>query len=275
MMILIACSPEAQAHLPIPTVSIPTSLPTATPTHIPLTPGATEAPSQLPTPTVELSPICSPLDGIGLSELPQIITNPFASPHPGADDGHHGIDLAFYRYKDRVGMQGLPVHSVLSGKIVGETTDRPPYGNMVIVETPLTALSPAWVASLDQLSLATPAPPDSRLTCPSMPLPLAQTGSGLSLYLLYAHMESPPPFRTGDPVGCGDPLGAVGNTGNSGNPHLHFEVRLGPGETTLGAMSHYDTSATEDEMAAYCLWRVSGKYRLVDPTFLIGANFAR
>jgi len=57
----------------------------------------------------------------------------------------------------------------------------------------------------------------------------------------------------------------VGDSGNALNPHLHLEMRIGPAGITFAGMSHYDNSATSEEMAAYCTWRVSGKFQLVDP----------
>jgi murein DD-endopeptidase MepM/ murein hydrolase activator NlpD len=69
----------------------------------------------------------------------------------------------------------------------------------------------------------------------------------------------------GDTVTCGQPLGEVGTTGASVNPHLHFETRLGPAAMTLDSFGHYDLHATDLERNNYCLWRVSGWFQLVDP----------
>ena len=64
---------------------------------------------------------------------------------------------------------------------------------------------------------------------------------------------------------CGQAIGSVGMSGNALNPHLHLEVRVGPAGIRLESMAHYDTSATAQEMANYCRWRVSGLFQLVDP----------
>ena len=64
-----------------------------------------------------------------------------------------------------------------------------------------------------------------------------------------------PPWQA---VTCGQMINTVGSSGNALNPHLHVEVRLGLAQICLGSMVHYDASATQDEMATYCLWRISG-----------------
>jgi murein DD-endopeptidase MepM/ murein hydrolase activator NlpD len=50
--------------------------------------------------------------------------------------------------------------------------------------------------------------------------------SGKTLYTVYAHMQSTSTWL-GQRVETGDVLGAVGDTGHTTGPHLHFEVRLG------------------------------------------------
>lgn len=44
---------------------------------------------------------------------------------------------------------------------------------------------------------------------------------------LYCHMQQQPEVSVGDVVTTGDLLGYVGSTGNSSEPHLHFEVQVG------------------------------------------------
>jgi len=110
----------------------------------------------------------------------------------------------------------------------------------------------------------------SPLTCPDSPISAEQQTQPLSLYLLYAHMQSPSALQPGDAVACGSPLGEIGMSGNALNPHLHLEVRIGPAGVRFPSMAHYDASASNEEMAAYCLWRISGWFQPVDPMGLFG-----
>jgi murein DD-endopeptidase MepM/ murein hydrolase activator NlpD len=69
-------------------------------------------------------------------------------------------------------------------------------------------------------------------------------------------------------------LGTVGNSGYSSNPHLHLETRLGPTGAALTTMAHYQGNVTQDEMASYCQWRMSGYFQLFDPFILLQEEFA-
>jgi hypothetical protein len=46
---------------------------------------------------------------------------------------------------------------------------------------------------------------------------------------MYAHLAQPSPFRAGDHVATGQPIGAVGDTGNARGCHLHTELWGPPG----------------------------------------------
>ena len=226
-----------------------------------------------PAPTPTFSPliqqICSPLEGVALSDLQSITSNPFQPPKPGMDDGHMGVDFAFYRYKDRVGMQGLPIHSVLPGIVSAALDDVYPYGNAIIIETPLSQLPGEWIKTLD-LPVYSGVPNENiNLTCPPMYPPVNWDFEHLSLYLLYAHMLEPTSLQRGDQVACGEELGYVGTTGYSVNDHLHLEVRLGPGGASFEGMTHYTANSILHERLNYCFWRVSGFFQMAEPMNLL------
>jgi murein DD-endopeptidase MepM/ murein hydrolase activator NlpD len=204
-------------------------------------------------------------------ELPDMVVNPFQPPRWGSDDPHQGVDLAQRRDGNSPALKGLTVQAILPGTVAAVIDERFPYGNALLVETPMGDLPRPW---LEQLHLPTPAPtlasPIS-LTCPTgvETVEINSDIPGRSLYILYAHLLEPPTLQSGDLVFCGENLGAIGDSGNALNPHLHVEMRIGPSGARFPGMAHYDTSATPDEMANYCLWRVSGLFQLLDPMLLL------
>lgn len=107
---------------------------------------------------------------------------------------HHGIDMA--------NEIGTTVRAAGSGTVVFASSDdtpfiegSPSYGNAVIIEHDFGY-------------------------------------RGDSVYTLYAHLEAPL-VVTGEYVVTGQAIGLLGNTGQSGGPHVHFEVRLR--ENTYGS----------------------------------------
>jgi hypothetical protein len=57
---------------------------------------------------------------------------------------------------------------------------------------------------------------------------------GPEAYILLAHLrEGSVPVDSGDSVSAGARLGAIGNSGNSWEPHLHLHAQRGPGGTTI------------------------------------------
>ncbi len=248
---------SAETSTPIPTAS-QTPFPTATATHTPTAP-----------PTATAEPrinVCSPLEGLTLADLSTIITNPLATPHPGLDDGHHGVDFAFWSRPDRPSMHGLPILSALPGVVAASYKDRPPYGNAVIIETPLDQFPRSL---LSQLQLPTPAPTlpaAPAMTCPTPEAAQpALNAARQSIYLLYAHMAEPSALKAGDRVECGQALGSVGTTGMSVNDHLHLEARVGPANARFESLAFYIANASNQEMVDYCAWRVSQQYQILDP----------
>ena len=230
-----------------------------------LTPTSVLLPSPSPMPRAQ---ICSPLKGFARSQLPEMIHNPFAPPNEGSDDPHQGVDFADLQGPNHIAVNGRPVTAVLGGRIVMVTVDRFPYGNAILIETPVKDLPSTWLDLLNLPQFLNPHANRSALTCPDQLDPPGDL-SQRSLYLLYAHMLAPPDQEAGQIVTCGEVLGAIGSSGNALNPHLHLEVRLGPANSRFTSMAHYDASATPQEMAAYCTWRISGYFRLVDPTRLL------
>lgn len=274
LILLFGCTvaPSATATQPAAT-STPSQTPSVTATPLPtLTPSVT--PSATPEATAIVTPqpaVCSPLAGYDLPDLANMIVNPYLPPRLGSDDPHQGLDLGVLDAAQGFALAGNPVQAVLAGKVVGVTADRFPYGNMLMIETPLDATIPVFTPLL---VLPTPLParlPRGALTCPELNSLPAAADAPRSLYILYAHMLNSPAVKVGDPVGCGQEIGAIGQSGNALNPHIHVEVRVGPANQTFASMAHYDPSADYEEMAAYCLWRVSGVYQTIDPGCLWGA----
>ena len=269
-LILAGCSQTTTALPTMPFTRVPATLqpsPTVTETPMP-----TATPTSTPTPTPDPSAgffISSPLQDIPLSELSGIISNPFEMPAPGLDDAHHGVDFAYYSHGSHMQMEGIEIYSVMPGKIAGVVINRNPYGNMILIETNFSAIPPDFLNLLAPPVQATPYPYNPRLGgCTDLQQQTWSETPG-SLYILYGHMQNAPALKIGDLVKSGDLIGNVGNTGASGNPHLHLEMRWGESGTEFASLSHYDGGATAQERLAYCTWRISGKYILLDPMELI------
>ncbi|MBN1231575.1 MAG: M23 family metallopeptidase [Anaerolineales bacterium] len=222
---------------------------TATKTHIPtievtstLAPTLTTSPTSTPTetPTPEPLTLCTPLEDHEFPEIYQYISHKFApSPDSNMEKGHHGIDFSYY-YREGKIIDGVVIQTIFSGEVVSALDNPWPYGNMIIIETPYDQIPPEMISAYS----ITPEQ---------------------SVYHLYAHLLNPPTLSIGDQVICGNPLGEVGNSGNSGNPHLHLEIRIGPAGQEFPGMKFYDTQATDEEMAAYTRWRSSGEFVALDP----------
>jgi murein DD-endopeptidase MepM/ murein hydrolase activator NlpD len=214
--------------------------------------------------------VCSPLQGINLADLEGAIVNPFNPPPPGSDNFHQGVDFGDLDSAARIALSGRPVQTVIPGRIIGIFNDKFPYGNAVLIETPLRNLPQALA---DRFSSPTPiaSPVASNLSCPSVALPPWDTSS-LSLYVLYAHLEERPELMIEGRIDCGVTIGKLGGTGNALNPHLHLEVRVGPAGARFPGLAHYDTSARAEEMAGYCAWRVGGEFKILDPLLLFELN---
>lgn len=259
---------------PATTMQTPTLSPLLTATQTPLPPTPTVTSSPVPTITPTLDPaadfqVSSPLADIQLEELRTILSWPLIMPAPGLDDGHHGSDFAYYSHGEHDTMLGLPVYSLLNGIVVGVTSGKNPYGNLVIVESSLRSLPKDFLSLLAPPRELNPYPYNPRMQYCSGLKEQNWTEVVGALYTLYGHLIEPSALFVGDVINSGQLIGGVGNTGRSGNPHLHLEMRWGPSGTKFASMGYYDTAATQEEMIEYCNWRISGKYVLQDPmTFL-------
>jgi murein DD-endopeptidase MepM/ murein hydrolase activator NlpD len=232
----------------IPSSDTPKSTSTATPA-LPSIP--TENRSSPGGDKLKIGP-CSPLAVLSLDEVPAFITQPFIAPglvhnaeHPDwvqRDDGHHGVDIGYYKINGKL-FTGTPVLAALDGKIAALIHDRPPYGNMVIIETPFERIPPI-------------------LTVSTIPV-------GNSLYTLYAHLQNLQAFTIGQSVACGQQLAETGLSGATGGPHLHFETRWGLPEQTFQSMAYYRADASAEEMSNYEKWRMSATFHLLDPMQLL------
>ena len=235
-----ACGSPAGTSATIPAMALDTV--TTEPTA-----KETLSPTVTPLPTTK---VCSPLTDHALSDLRKYISQPFAAPlGENKEQGHHGVDFAYY-HRDEIitapPLEGNPIQSVLNGIMAGLGYNDV-YGNYLIVETRFENL-PADLTALYPI------------------------GPGQSIYLLYAHMQDLAPFEIREPLDCEQVIGYVGGSGSQffvSDPHLHLETRLGPSGIFIEPMAYYDTQATEEEKAEYLYWRTSDTFSLFDPMILL------
>jgi len=272
LLILSALSISCKAQLEEKSSDI-TLTPTSDKSMLPsITPAITETPIP-PTPTWFLiTEVCSPLGGERLEELGEIITQPYKTPRSGNDDGHHGVDFAYYRRKDQLGIEGTTVNAVLDGEVATIIYDKWPYGHAVIIETEINEIDPALLEKLILPQAVPTVIPDPRVNCPSGELNFQLNQTKRSIYTLYAHLKDLVNYQVGDTIQCGQKIGEVGNSGYSSNPHLHFETRIGPSGARFESMAYYTVQSTEAERYNYCVWRVSNLFQLFDPMILLYIN---
>jgi len=262
-----ACKPssmkiENTADLPLQTkTAAPTWTVAPTFTQIP----ATVAP-------ILQTKICSPLETETLQTLPEIITQPYKQPRIGIDDGppkHHGVDFSHYRRWDLLTIEGVAIQSALDGEVVTIINDRFPYGYAVIIETPLDSLSPQLLAQFGLPEISATVVPDPKFNWSPGELSFTLSESEYSIYIFYAHLLSPPEVQVGEQVTCGQRIGQVGNSGDSTNPHLHFETRIGPSGARFESMAYYIPDSTASERYNYIVWRLTNLFQVFDPMLLL------
>jgi murein DD-endopeptidase MepM/ murein hydrolase activator NlpD len=237
---LLSGEPDKSNETPfiIDTTGTPTIMPINTPIISPTIPQ--ETPNKL-------FAMCSPLDGDTIPELWDIISDPYKPPPLGKEERHHGVDFSYYSRKNKKSIEDTAVFAIMSGNVAAVINNRLPYGNMIIIETPVSSL-PDEIARM---------------------LNLEQEDS---IYHLYAHMAQSPMFQLGDVIACGQILGEVGKTGyNVVNAHLHLETRIGDPDNTFTNMVFYDTSASLEEMENYSRWRTSGDFIHFNPMDLFSS----
>ena len=265
-LLISACQPQMVTSTFMPVTKTPEPTRTKLPTQT-ITP--TTQSTQIPataTSTEKVFQVCSPLEEETIESLSSIIVNPMVIPPIGRDDGHHGVDFAYYRRGERESIQGIEVYAILSGKVVSTLENNTPYGFTILIETPLLELSENLQEILMEIYQPVPDEIHYQGECPPINPPNTMVEN--SLYHLYAHLEEKPPYMQGDLIPCGTALGTVGSSGRSSNPHLHLETRLGPSGAEFGDMAFYETIYSEKQRADYCLWRMSGYYQLFDPFLL-------
>jgi murein DD-endopeptidase MepM/ murein hydrolase activator NlpD len=238
--------PEATISLILATSSSEDSVTATAPaTQAPIKPTVQISPSPTVQSTVASGwPPCSPLADTPISELFEIISDPYHPPPMGKDERHQGVDFSYYRRGERLSIQGAGIQAVFAGRVAAAIHDSFPFGNNLILETPSTAL-----------------PPEIRQHF--------NIQEGESIYILYAHMESPPDLELDQAVAACQPIGQVGKSGNAGVAHLHLEMRHGPAGTQFPSMAFYKPDDTPDERANYLLWATSGKFLHFDPMELL------
>ena len=232
----------------------------------------TVVPTNTPEPKAIEIDVCSPLVDYPIENLVNMISNPFLPPKPGSDDPHQGVDFSVIDPNLRIALKGSAVQAILLGEVVMVMNDRFPYGHAVLVETPFQKLPISWMEKLEIQTNPDLFGTNPSLTCPAGWDQLDQDNKDLSLYILYAHLDTAMMYTLGDQVDCGDGLGSIGDSGNALAPHLHVEMRYGYSSGIEGSMAHYTVSADEKEMSNYCRWRVSGYYRIIDPMDLFFTN---
>jgi hypothetical protein len=148
LLLLSACAgtasvpTPASTAAPLPTLTVSPPAPSPSPTS-----SSTLSPTTTLVASTSQSPLaCSPLVGFDRARLLAAVSNPFRPPAPGSDQPHAGIDLADTPPGSQVAQAGRGVESLFPGRVAAVVRDRFPFGNALIVETPLQGLRfrPTW-----------------------------------------------------------------------------------------------------------------------------------
>lgn len=204
-----------------------------------------------------------PISGATFDDLVSITSKAYETPWPGNDFSHPGVDFAYY------GIEGLGVTAAMEGEVVTILDDKAPYGHVVIIETSLEEIDPRLVESLMLPEIIPTVIPDPRMNCPTGELSYKLDTEKRSLYILYGHLKNSVTLQIGEIVSCGQQVGEVGNTGWSSNPHLHFEVRVGPSGARFESMEYGTLQGSQIEKYNYCTWRASNLFQSIEPMRLL------
>ena len=277
LTVLVCLSLAGCGNTAAKTAGTPTSAPTIEPTFtVTPQPSQTATATIPPTPTTEVAlQACSPLQGIDRSQLRLITSYAFITPNNYVESGHPAIDFSFYQFTNQLTGQQyttfaeFPVQAILPGKVILIENDRFPYGNMVLIETPLDQIGAGFSPTiLTPTSLPTSIyTTDDR--CPVSGTQVSYDPTTKSIYTLYAHLASLPLVKEGDTVSCGQLIGYAGKTGHAAEDHLHLEVRIGPSLAQFGSIGAYHASNTPEERYNYCIWALSGIFQAIDPATLL------
>jgi murein DD-endopeptidase MepM/ murein hydrolase activator NlpD len=195
---------------------------------------------------------------------------PFVPPTLYVESGHPALDLGLYHFKDYTFFPNFPVDSIIAGKVILVQQDLNPYGNMILIETPLNELTESFLAFITQPAPLTPSIYTLDERCPVSGSEITWDNKDRSLYVLYAHLLEKPDYLPGDPIACGQSIGIAGKSGNVAEEHLHLEIRIGPSNATFDSMAMYSpTVTTPAERYNYCIWALSGVFQAIDPAILL------
>jgi murein DD-endopeptidase MepM/ murein hydrolase activator NlpD len=199
------------------------------------------------------------LHGRPIDDLRLYVSKPYDPPKTYDDGAHPAIDL----YYD--GIEGTPLFSILAGRVSTLINDTYPYGNAIIIETPLDQNS----NFADDLTIfPTPIPTitfNGDTVCGGQQFGEVFSSNELSLYTLYAHLQDTPTLTIRQAIQCGQSIDRIGTTGNSAIAHVHIEMRVGPSDARFGTIGNYLENTTGLERYNYCIWYRSGIFQSIDP----------
>ena len=83
--------------------------------------------------TPNIPMISSPIEGKTISDLVDMISNPFLPPVEGSDDPHQGVDISDLDSLTNIALTGKEVQAIVGGQVVSVMSNRFPYGNAILI----------------------------------------------------------------------------------------------------------------------------------------------